>query len=165
MKVLLISIKFQQFLLLLAVSNIYFLLFLIPAVLIEGTVISVPIVLAVLLLCYILKRKSSIFILAFVSGIMLDVFGVRTIGASSLFFILFIFLVMLYQRKFEITTYPFVFFSSLVGGSVYLWVFGYNHVVEQAVAGSIIALLMFMLLISPSIKTRNPNIETRNNIQ
>jgi len=127
-------------------SKIFFLFFLIFAILLEGTITSVPLVLDVLLVVYILKRKSSLFILALISGIVLDVFSVRTLGLSSIFFISFLCIVFLYERKFETTTYPFVFFSSFLGGASYLLIFGYDHVLEQAVVNSIIAVLLFKLL-------------------
>jgi len=134
-------------------SNIYFLFFIIVATLLEGTITSIPLVVLALLVFYILKRQSSIFTIAFVSGIILDILSVRTLGSSSAFFIAFIFIVLLYERKFEIATYPFVLFASFLGGTSYLLIFGYDHVLEQALANSLIAALLFRLLgkISSSI--------------
>lgn len=127
-------------------SKLFFSLLIIVAIFLEGIITSIPIVSLVLLIFYILKRTSSIFFLAFILGISLDVLSVRILGSSSAFFIAFIFIVFLYERKFEIATYPFVFFSSFLGGFLYLWIFGYNHVLEQSLASSLIAVLLFGIL-------------------
>lgn len=126
-------------------NNLIFFLLLILAILIEGTISSIPIVLSLLLVFYIFKKKSWLFIPAFIAGIILDVFEVRTIAASSLFFIFFIFGVMLYQRKFEIVTYPFVFISSFLGSLIYLWLFGYDNIFLQSFINSLFAVLVFRL--------------------
>lgn len=136
-------------------SKIFFLFFLIFAILLEGTITSIPLVALVLLVVYILKRKSSLFILALISGIVLDVFSVRTLGSSSIYFVSFLFIVFLYERKFEITTYPFVFVSSFLGGLMYLWIFGYGYVFQQAAVSSIIAVLLFKLLGSKGVGALN----------
>lgn len=125
-------------------SKIFFLFFLIFAILLEGTITSIPLVLDVLLVVYILRRKSFLFILALISGIVLDVFSVRTLGSSSIYFVSFLFIIFLYERKFEITTYPFILFSSFLGGLFYLWIFGYNYILQQAIASSIISILLFI---------------------
>jgi len=124
-------------------NKLTFFLLITFAILFEGTITSIPIVLDVLLVFYILKRKSRIFITAFILGIILDVFMVRTLGLTSIFFIAFIFVVFLYERKFETVTYPFVFFASFLGGFFYLWIFKYDHIFVQAVVSSIITVLLF----------------------
>ncbi len=125
-------------------SKLLFFLLISFAILLEGTITSIPIVLDMLLIFYILKRKSSLFILAFISGIILDVFEVRALGLTSIFFISFLFIVFQYARKFEIATYPFVFFASFLGGLFYLWIFNYNYVFQQATVSSIISILVFI---------------------
>lgn len=133
----------------------FFLLFTF-AILLEGTITSIPIVLDVLLVFYILERKSRLFILALISGIILDVFGVRALGLTSIFLIAFIFIVLLYERKFEIATYPFVFFSSFLGSFMYLLLFGYNYLIQQAIVSSLFAVLLFSVVI-PNL-FRNPPV-------
>lgn len=124
-------------------SKLAFFLLICLAILLEGTITSMPLVLDILIVFYITKRNSGIFILSFISGVVLDIFGVRVLGLTSIFFITFIFIILQYGRKFEIATYPFVFFSSLMGGLFYLWLFKYDDVFMQGVANSIIAVLMF----------------------
>src|SRR3989338_11445134 len=102
-------------------NKISFLLSLSVAVLLESTITSIPLVLDVLIVFYVLRRKSRLLIPAFIAGIILDIFQVRELGQTNIFLLLVVFLVFLYEKKFEITTSPFLFFSSFIGGGVYLW--------------------------------------------
>jgi len=139
-----------------------FLVFLIFAILLEATVISTPIVLDLLLVFFILERKSRLLVNGFVSGMILDIFRLRVLGLTGIFFIVFILLVFLYEKKFEIATYPFVFFASFLGGVLYLWIFAHNHVFEQSIVSSIIAVLMFGGLRNfnkmSNLKSQNSNL-------
>ncbi|MEK7534705.1 MAG: hypothetical protein AAB600_05270 [Patescibacteria group bacterium] len=128
-------------------NKLTFFLLITFAILFEATITSIPIVLDVLLVFYILKRKSGIFITAFILGIILDVFMVRTLGLTSIFFIAFIFVVFLYERKFEIVTYPFVFFASFLGSLISLLLFGYNYLIQQAIVSSLFAVVLFRVVI------------------
>jgi cell shape-determining protein MreD len=88
-----------------------------------------------------------LFVFAFFFGIFLDLVSFKTLGSSSSFFIIFLFLVLLYQRKFEIATNTFVFFASLLGSFGYLILLGYNNnIILQAILSSIIGLLLFKLI-------------------
>lgn len=124
-----------------------FLIFIVVASVIFGAITTLPLALVVILcLSVIFKNNFSVFALAFFMGLYLDIILVRTLGQSSTFFVVFIFLVFLYERKFEIQTAPFVFLSSFFGTLSYLFIFGYNHVLEQAVVSSVIGVLLFRLL-------------------
>src|SRR6185436_14584869 len=94
----------------------------------EGTITTLPLVLIYLLCLTILKRDGGVFFVAFLAGIFLDLLMVRALGLSSLFFSLFLFLILLYQRKYEIHSYPFVAASSFLGSVGFLTVFGYGNI-------------------------------------
>lgn len=119
---------------------------LISAVLLEGMMIHLPITLVCLLCWAIAKRDASVFLGAFFAGIVLDIFALRAIGSTSLFFLLFIFLILLYQKKYEINSYPFVFVASFLGSLGFLGVFGYGNIFFQALITSVLALLFFTLV-------------------
>lgn len=87
--------------------------------------------------------KTWIFFLAFFMGIILDLMLFRFLGATSLFLTTFLFLIFLYEKKFEIHTLPFVLIVSFVGSALYLMIFGYNYVLQQALVSSLIAVLLF----------------------
>src|SRR5579859_116016 len=104
---------------------VFFLFFLlIIATFLEGTVTTLPLVLICLLCLTIFFRNLYLFIAAFFVGILLDAFALRELGETSIFFLLLIFLILLYQRKYEINSYPFVLIASFVGSLLYLLLFG-----------------------------------------
>ena len=88
-------------------------------------------------------RNLFLFILAFVAGMLLDVFALRQVGQTSIFLLLIVFLLLLYQRKYEINSYPFVLISSFVGSLVFLLLFGYGNVIVLAVLSSVIGVVLF----------------------
>ena len=59
---------------------------LIIAVVLQGTVTSLPLVLLILILLAVKMRSPNVFLLAFVSGMVLDIILVHPPGVSSIFF-------------------------------------------------------------------------------
>lgn len=126
---------------------IYLLLFLlIVSVFLEGTVTTLPLVFICLLCLTILIRSSLIFFVAFFAGILLDAFALRSIGATSIFLLLAVFLILLYQRKYEINTFPFVLMASFLGSLLFLILFGYAHVFWLAIVSAIVASLVYGII-------------------
>src|SRR5688572_19294963 len=119
------------------------LLLLTIATMLQSMVLSIPIVLVLLLILYITEKDVHIFLIAFIFGVLLDILYVNTIGQSSLFFVIFLFVVMLYERKFEIHTYAFVALSSFLGSMAFLLMNSYSAVLLQALVTSILALFFF----------------------
>lgn len=134
----------------------FLLLLLVFALLIEATVTTLPIVLLVLLVFVVVFRSFAIFTLAFFSGLLIDLFALRPLGQTSLFFTMFFLLIFLYERKYEIATFPFVLFSSFFGGLIYAALFGYEHPLLLAVFSTLVAALLFKamrLFVKPHVKT------------
>lgn len=104
---------------------------------------TIPLVLIVLLCFAVVFEKTWIFAVAFFMGLIMDLFWVRSLGMTSLFFITFIIVILLYEKKFEIKTKPFVFLSTFIGTLFYLMFFDYNYVFAQALVSSAIAVLLF----------------------
>src|SRR5882672_9795610 len=105
--------------------NSLFLTIFFIALFLEGTVTNLPLVFVTLIVLTIAMRNLFLFVLAFFSGIFLDTFALRPLGETSIFLLLCVFLMLLYQRKYEINSYPFVFLASFVGSLIYLLTFGY----------------------------------------
>src|SRR6266700_5012533 len=82
---------------------------------IEGTITTLPLVLIFLLLLAIRRRDEVVFVVAFISGLVLDILRLHTVGGTSLFLLCFLFLVLLYERKYEIDSLPFVILAAFVG--------------------------------------------------
>ncbi len=117
---------------------------LIIAILLEGTVTTLPLVF-VCLLCFLIVNKSrGVFYAAFLAGFIIDLFLVRTLGVSSLFFLVFFYLIILYQKKYEINSYPFVIVSSFLGTYLYLLILSKGSAL-QAASCSAIAIIIFTL--------------------
>lgn len=112
----------------------------------ESSVTTLPLVFLTLFCLAVLTRKEWIFVIAFIAGVLLDALSFRVLGQSSLYFILYIFLVFLYERKFEISTKYFVFIASFLGSFGFLIIFSYNNVVLQSLLSSIIGILIFSIL-------------------
>jgi len=122
------------------------LLFLIISIFLEGTLTSLPLVFLCLLCMTIILRDLRLFVAAFFSGIFLDAFALRPIGETSIFFLIVVLLVLLYQRKYEINTYPFMFIASFVGSLIYLLAFDYHGAFIEACASAVIAVLLLALI-------------------
>lgn len=118
---------------------------LIVSLILETTIITIPLVFLVLLNITVWKKEPWIFPIAFVIGVILDMLLSKTIGISSFYFTLFMFLVLSYQRKFEINTVYFIIASSFLGSLGFLLILGYNNsIILNAILSSIIGTLLFI---------------------
>jgi cell shape-determining protein MreD len=110
----------------------------------EVSLTTIPLLFLVLLCLMVLFKENWLFALAFVFGLLFDLLSFKTIGISSAFFVLALFLVLLYQSKFEIATGYFVVIASFFGSLLFLIISGYTHlIIVQAILSSIIALVLF----------------------
>ena len=132
-------------------TGFYFLL-LIIAVLIEAVFTSIPLIFILLLNLMVIEKKPWVFAAAFFSGLALDILTLRFLGETGLFFIIFLFIVSLYERKFETANVYFILFSSFLGSIIYLIIFGARLILPVAVIASFIATFIFFMFIY--IKTR-----------
>lgn len=115
-------------------------------VLIEATFITIPLVLIFLINFLVIEKKSWVFPAAFCFGLMLDILTLRYLGSTSLFFVTFLFIINLYERKFETSNLFFVLFASFVGSFFYLTIFGIRLAFSQSVIASITGFLIFYLM-------------------
>lgn len=114
--------------------------------LLETTITTAPLILIMLLIMAVVSKKSWIFPIAFAEGLFLDLLSFNTVGKTSVFFAIFLLIVLLYDRKFEIRTLPFVLISSFFGSLFYLIFLNYQSIFVQAVFSSIIAAILFLLV-------------------
>ena len=114
------------------------------ALVIEGVLTSVPLSFIVLLTFFILKREAYIFYMAFLAGIILDMLSIRPIGISSSYFLVVLFAVLLYERKFETQTIIFVALASFFGSLGFLFITSFNNlIILQAIVAAGLAIVMF----------------------
>ena len=116
------------------------------ALFLESSVVSLPLVLLVLISFTVIYRNYPVFILAFIFGIILDVLTFKTVGMSSLFFTIVIFLILIYEKKFEIKTNYFIILASFLASFFFLLIFKNSNLILQSFFSILIGLLIFQVL-------------------
>lgn len=125
---------------------IYFLL-LFTGLMIETTFLKIPFVLIILLVIFLRFKNQGIFFLAFVMGILLDSLNIQRLGISSLLFLLFLFCVSLYEKKYQIKTLPFVIISSFFGVLSYSYIIYHSYSIWiVTLLGTFTGVFLFLLL-------------------
>jgi len=119
---------------------------LILSVFLEGTLTSLPLVLLSLILLTVLKRDRRVFGIAFLSGIFLDLLLVRSLGQTSVFFLIMVLFIFLYERKYEITSLLFVSMGTLISATLYFFVFPTPEGFVQIISVTLLAVVLFSLL-------------------
>ncbi len=113
------------------------------AIILEGTFVALPLVLSVLVVLQIIYKSGWVLFLAFVSGFLLDIMLFRELGQTSLYLLFFLTLLILYERRFEVQTFFFLFVAILVGTVSYLVIFGSSAFFWQLGSSVIFAFLLF----------------------
>lgn len=111
----------------------------------QGSLFSFPLVFVFLQNLAVKQKSEWIFAVAFVLGIILDLLYLNPIGGTSLFFLLFLFAVFTYEKKFEIDNLTFIFISSFLGAMLLLSIMGETAVLLKAFLTSIFAILISKL--------------------
>lgn len=125
---------------------IFLIILLAFAILLEGTVTTLPLVLICLISFTVMKRDTSVFLPAFIAGLLLDIFHVQQAGTSSIFYICFLFLILLYKKKYEIYSTPFVLMATFFGAFLFLLLTKAESILLQSVISAILAVLLFTVL-------------------
>ncbi len=120
-------------------------LLLLASCLIEGTLPLFPLTLIVLLLYTVQTQTTSVFTVAFMAGLVLDLASGRMLGESSLFFTVFLAAMLLYNRKYELVSLPFVMVAAAVGSLLFFLLFGYSNIPLQVGLSVGIATLLFLV--------------------
>ena len=107
---------------------------------------TIPFPIGLLAIATVLSKKPWVFFLALGLGLFLDLISIRVLGYTSLALTIFVFILFLYERKFETRTIAFVFISTLLGSAIYLIIFGYQQIFLQSLFNSLIAVLVFKFL-------------------
>lgn len=113
--------------------------------LLEGSIISLPLVLLFLIIDTVWRRSSHILLLAFLSGIILDIFLVRPIGLTSMYFLIAITGMILYQKKYELKS-PFFVIPFSMGASIgYVILFPIPQPFLQVIISTALAGVLFFI--------------------
>lgn len=123
--------------------RVLFLFFLLCSLYLQVTITTLPLMFLVILIFWIISRDTFIFLAAFFVGIVFDILRLGEIGTTSLFFVLFLLVIVLYKRKLEVGTFPFVFFFSFLGAFLFLSLFGNTYVFLQSVITALLSVSIF----------------------
>ena len=115
-------------------------------VIIISGITTIPFPIGLLAIATVLSKKPWVFFLALGLGLFLDLISIRALGYTSLALTIFVFILFLYERKFETRTIAFVFISTLLGSAIYLIIFGYQQIFLQSLVNSLLAVLIFKII-------------------
>ena len=134
-------------------------LFLFTAVFLESSILPLPLSLLILFTFNCLYPNESIFIFAIPTGLLLDGLLFRTFGSTSIFFILFLGVVLLYKQKFEIQTMQFTLIFGGLGSIVYFWFFGSSDFWIQLGISLLIEIGLYFLFTRLSLQKPSENLQ------
>jgi len=126
---------------------IFLVLLFVLSIILQGSVTTIPLVLILLLNLTIATKNPSVFVIAFFCGLLLDAILGNSLGETCIFYILFLAIVFLYERKFDIQTFPFIFISSFLGSFAYLILYDGRFILIQSFTSAMISIGFFFLLI------------------
>ena len=123
----------------------------------ETSAFSMPFLIIGLIAATVVFKNYISFLFALVFGIMLDVLTFKTIGISAFLFIILVFIIFSYQKKFEITTNYFVIFASFLAGLIFSFIFGLNHIIFQSIVSVVLGVIAFQFLKKINIEKQISN--------
>lgn len=117
-------------------------------IILSNSLTTIPFSIAMLIVCAVIFRKPWVFFAGFLLGLLFDLFFVRSLGLTGLILTFIVFLVLLYERKFETQTLTFVFVLTFLGSLIYLWFFKYEMVFIQAFINALLSVLLFRVMLN-----------------
>lgn len=112
------------------------------SIVLESSIISIPLTAVVLTTFSFSYKKESLLIFSLLAGILLDTLALRTIGISSLFFLSLIFIIYLYEKKIESTT-AVIFIVNFISSMLYIFLIKGNISFFTPFIASLLAVLLF----------------------
>ncbi len=106
------------------------------SIILEASITTLPLVLLSILFLAVIFRTSDVYLIAFISGVFLDLLTLGRFGFSSLYFTAFVFLIYTYQRKFEIETIYFMLLFAFFGSFIYLLIQGGTSIILQSLVST-----------------------------
>ncbi|MCX6783188.1 MAG: hypothetical protein NTZ20_04345 [Candidatus Levybacteria bacterium] len=118
----------------------------------EAMFFQIPITLILLLLLFIFYKETWVFLLALISGIIIDIILVKTIGLTSIAYLSFLFIIILYEKKFEISSRAFIGYFCFFASIVICLILGYSNIIMTSVISSFIGMILYIPLIKKRLK-------------
>ena len=125
-----------------------FVILILTSIVLQSSVTTLPLVILFFLNAAVVAKKTWIFPMAFLAGLVLDVLLLNPLGGTSIFLVILLFVVLLYDKKFNIQTFPFVFLASFIVSLIYFIVIGHtSNIFIQAIISAVVSTLSFFLLV------------------
>ena len=125
-----------------------FVILILTSIVLQSSVTTLPLVILFFLNAAVVAKKTWIFPMAFLAGLVLDVLLLNPLGGTSIFLVILLFVVLLYDKKFDIQTFPFVFLASFIVSLIYFIVIGHtSNIFIQAIISAVVSTLSFFLLV------------------
>lgn len=115
------------------------------SLILQGSLFSFPLAFLFLTISAVKKKGKSLFPVAFILGLVLDSFYFKTLGTTSIFFLLFLFAVFTYERKFEIDNSTFIFISTFLGSMTLFLILGEPSVLLKTFIAAAFAIFLSKL--------------------
>lgn len=126
-------------------KNVFLFFLIILIIFFESVFTTIPLTFILLLNLLVSVKKEWVFILAFVCGLLLDVFKMRDLGTTTFFIIAVLFIVSMYEKKFETRSIYFVSIISFSGSLLFLSIF--HHIsILQSTFSTLISIAMFLII-------------------
>jgi cell shape-determining protein MreD len=91
-------------------------------------------------------RNSDGFIVAFLAGLLLDVFLLRPLGESSVYFLIVLFLIFMYEKKYEVNSLLFMTLATGVTSCIYFVIFPVPGSLSQVITATLLGGFLYILL-------------------
>lgn len=114
------------------------------ALIVESTLVSLPLTLLFLIIVTVWRKSHHMLLLAFLSGLILDVLLVRSIGVTSIFFLVVIAVMILYQRKYELRSPFFVIPFSMAASMLFVIFFPVSQPLIHVILSTLLASVLFL---------------------
>ena len=105
------------------IKYLFFIIILFLSILFSRFYPNFILAISILILFFIFLNKIFIFLSSFLAGILIDSFSFSFLGERSIYFLLILFLIFLYQNKFEIKNFWFIIISCFIGAFFYNLIF------------------------------------------
>jgi len=125
---------------------IFFIVLLSISIILEASITTIPFIVVILLFLAVFYQKAWVFFLGLIAGILFDSLSFRPLGESSMFFLVFLYLVFLYRRKFEIDTLPFFIIANTIASICFLILLGADFIPLQTVVIIFFTLCLFFTI-------------------
>ncbi len=134
--------------------KLFFIILLTIGLIFESSITTIPLTIPLLVVATVIFRDYTVFLLAFIFGILLDIILFKTVGLTSLFLVLLVFLILAYEKKFEINTKYFIALSTFLSSFFFLILSQRGNVILQSAISIAVAITLFEIIKKVSFKRK-----------